>query len=111
MILEEIEGSVKVTLAGKTLSIGENVADYAKGILVIGTGKAIFRVDPSATFEVKGVEVVAEEVAVPAAPAPTPAPVPASVFTPAPVETAPVAELVPAPVEAPSPAAQETAKK
>jgi hypothetical protein len=100
MILEEIEGSVKVTFAGKTLSIGDSADDYSKAVLVIGTGKAIFRLDPSSTFEVKGVEVVVEET-----PAPAPAP------APAPVEAAPVAERIPEPVETPSPVAEETITK
>ena len=100
MILEEIEGSVKVTCAGVALSIGDSVDDYSKGVLVIGAGKAIFRVDPSCTFDIKGVEIVAEE-------APTPVPAP----TPAPVEAAPVAERVPEPVEATSPAAEEESAK
>jgi hypothetical protein len=98
MILEEIEGNVKITCAGVALSVGDTVDDYSKSVLVIGIGKAIFRVDPSCTFDVKGVEVAVEEVA-------TPAP------TPAPVEAAPVAERVPEPVETPSPVTEEEPAK
>ena len=101
MILEEIEGSVTVTYAGKTLRIGDSADDYSKGVFVVGAGKAIFRVDSSCTFEVKGVqgESYAE-----AAPMPAPTPVPA----PAPkVEAAPVAERVTPPVETPSEPAKE----
>ena len=54
MILEQIEGNVKVTFAGKTLVVGDAVDDYSKTLSVIGTGKAVFRIDPNATFEVKG---------------------------------------------------------
>jgi hypothetical protein len=85
MILEEIEGNVKVTFAGKTLSVGDSADDYSRSVSVIGTGKAIFRIDPSATFEVKGVKAAAEEV-----PAPTPTPK---------VQAAPIAERVTPPVE------------
>jgi len=98
MILEEIEGIVKVTCNGTALSVGDTVDDYSKSVLVIGVGKATFRVDPSCTFDVKGVEVVAEE-----KPAPAPAP--------APVEAAPVAERVPEPVETPSTSAEEEPAK
>jgi len=93
MILEELEGNVKVTFAGKTLSVGDSADDYSKGVLVIGTGKAIFRLDPSATFEVKGVETVVEEkpTTVPVStPVPTPAPTPAPI--PAPVPQVPIVE-------------------
>ena len=72
MILEEIEGTVSVMYAGKTLSVGDSAEDYSKGVFVVGSGKAIFRIDPCATFEIKGVE--AESAAAPA-PAPAPAPV------------------------------------
>jgi hypothetical protein len=89
MILEEIEGNVKVTFAGKTLSVGDSADDYSKSVSVIGTGKAIFRIDPSATFEVKGVKA-AEEV-----PAPAPK-----------VEAAPIAERVTPPVETASKTAE-----
>jgi hypothetical protein len=93
MILEEIEGSVRIMYAGKTLSVGDSADDYSKGVFVVGSGKAIFRVDPSSTFEVKGVEAES---------APTPAPAPA----PAPVQAAPAA-LVPTPMETPSQAAPQ----
>ena len=98
MILEEIEGNVRITYAGKTLSIGDSADDYSKGVFVVGAGKAIFRIDPNATFEVKGIEA---ESYTEAAPAPTPAP----------VEAAPVAERVTPPVEAPSTPAEEASKK
>ena len=93
MILEEIEGSVRIMYAGKTLSVGDSADDYSKGVFVVGSGKAIFRVDPSSTFEVKGVEAES---------APTPAPAPA----PAPVQAAPAA-LVPTPMETSSQAAPQ----
>ena len=105
MILEEIEGNVKVVLNGKTLSLGSSFDDGEYSSLkVIGTGKAIFRTSPSTTAELRG-----EEAAVVPAPAPAPVPAPA----PAPVvEAAPVAELVPTPVETTStPAEEETSKK
>jgi len=92
MILEEIEGNVKVTFAGKTLSVGDSADDYSKSVSVIGTGKAIFRIDPSATFEVKGVKAAEE--------APTPAPTPK-------VQAAPIAERVTPPVETASKTAEE----
>jgi len=95
MILEEIEGSVTVTYAGKTLSVGDSADDYSKGVFVFGAGKAIFRVDPSSTFEVKGVKAETAESA--------PAPVV--------VEAAPVVEVVPAPMEAPVEVTEESAKK
>jgi len=56
MILEEIEGNVNITYAGKTMVVGDSADDYSKGVFVVGKGKAIFRVDPSSTFEVKGIE-------------------------------------------------------
>jgi hypothetical protein len=61
MILEEIEGNVNITYAGKTMSLGDSAEDYSKGVFVVGSGKAIFRVDPSSTFEIKGVEAAAYE--------------------------------------------------
>ena len=98
MILEEIEGNVKVVLNGKTLSLGSSFDDGEYSSLkVIGSGKAIFRTSPSTTAELRG-----EEASVVPAPAPAPAP----------VKAAPVAELVPTPVETPSaPAKEETSKK
>jgi hypothetical protein len=97
MILEEIEGSVSVTYAGKTLSVGDSADDYSKGVFVVGAGKAIFRVDPSSTFEVKGVQGESYSEA-----ASIPAPV---------VEAVPVVEVVSAPMEAPVEVAEESAKK
>ena len=93
MILEEIDGSVRIMYAGKTLSVGDFAEDYSKGIFVVGAGKAIFRVDPSSTFEIKGVEgeSYSEAAPIPApapapAPAPTPAPTPEAVKEPSPPE-------------------------
>ena len=97
MILEEIEGSVRIMYAGKTLSVGDSADDYSKGVFVVGKGKAIFRVDSSSTFEVKGIE--AENAPVPA-PAPEPIPEPV-------VEAAPVVEVVPPPMETPSEVTKE----
>jgi hypothetical protein len=97
MILEEIEGSVTVTYAGKTLSVGDSADDYSKGVFVVGAGKAIFRVDPSSTFEVKGVQGESYSEA-----ASIPAPV---------VEATPVVEVVSAPMEAPVEVTEESAKK
>ena len=103
MILEEIEGSVRIMYAGKTLSIGDSADDYSKGVFVVGAGKAIFRVDSSSTFEIKGIEAenAPTPEPIPAAPAPVPTPV---------VEAAPVVELVPAPVETPSEVTEAPAK-
>ena len=111
MILEEIDGNVKVTvLRGNgiaVVAVGEYISDHESStISVIGAGKAVIRVDPSCTFDIKGIE--AEGTAAPApAPAPTPAPAPA----PAPVEAAPVVEVVASAVETPSAPAEEAAKK
>ena len=96
MILEEIEGSVRIMYAGKTLSVGDSADDYSKGVFVVGAGKAIFRVDPSSTFEVKGVQGESYSEA-----ASIPAPV---------VEAAPVVEVVSAPMEAPVEVTEEPAK-
>jgi hypothetical protein len=99
MILEEIDGDVKVVLNGKALSINDSIEDAQWPLVaVLGKGKATFRVDPSCTVEVKGVAVVVEE----AAPAPKAAPkaVPK-------VEAAPVAERVTPPMETPGEAATE----
>jgi hypothetical protein len=96
MILEEIEGSVTVTYAGKTLSVGDSADDYSKGVFVVGAGKAIFRVDPSSTFEVKGVQGESYSEA-------------ASISAPV-VEAAPVVEVVSAPMEAPVEVTEEPAK-
>ena len=94
MILEEIEGSVTVTYAGKTLRVGDSAEDYSKGVFVVGAGKAIFRVDSSCTFEVKGVEGES-------APAPKAAP------KAAPVEAAPVVEVVTPTMETPGEVTKE----
>jgi hypothetical protein len=99
MILEEIDGDVKVVLNGKTLAIGDSVQDHQYALIaVLGKGKATFRVDPSCTVEVKGVAVVVEETA----PAPKAAPKAAPK-----VEAAPVAERVTPPMETPGEAATE----
>jgi hypothetical protein len=99
MILEEIDGDVKVVLNGKSLSVNDSIEDAQWPLVaVLGKGKATFRVDPSCTVEVKGVEVVVEE----AAPAPKAAPK----ATPK-VEAAPVAERVTPPMETPGEAATE----
>lgn len=99
MILEEIDGDVKVVLNGKTLSINDSIADAQWPLVaVLGKGKATFRVDPSCTVEVKGVAVVVEE----AAPAPKAVPKAAPK-----VEAAPVAEQVTPPMETPGEAATE----
>ena len=94
MILEEIDGDVKVVLNGKALSINDSIEDAQWPLVaVLGKGKATFRVDPSCTVEVKGVEVVVEEA--------TPAPKAAPKAAPK-VEAAPVAERVTPPMETPS---------
>lgn len=99
MILEEIDGDVKVVLNGKTLAIGDSVQDHQYALIaVLGKGKATFRVDPSCTVEVKGVAVVVEETA----PAPKAAPKAAPK-----VEAAPVAERGTPPMETPGEAATE----
>lgn len=73
MILEEIDGDVKVVLNGKALAVGNDIPDAHYALVsVIGKGKATFRVDPSCTVEVKGIE---SENATAPAPAPAPAPV------------------------------------
>jgi len=64
MILEEIDGDVKVVLNGKTLAIGDSIEDHQYAfVAVLGKGKATFRVDPSCTIETKGVEAAVEAVA------------------------------------------------
>jgi hypothetical protein len=100
MILEEIDGDVKVVLNGKSLSVNDSIEDAQWPLVaVLGKGKSTFRIDPSCTVEVKGVEVVVEE----AAPAPKAAPKAAPK-----VEAAPVAERVTPPMETPGEAATET---
>ena len=99
MILEEIDGDVKVVLNGKSLSVNDSIEDAQWPLVaVLGKGKATFRVDPSCTVEVKGVEVVVEEAA--------PAPKAATKAAPK-VEAAPVAERVTPPMETPGEAATE----
>jgi hypothetical protein len=95
MILEEIDGDVKVVLNGKTLAIGDSIEDHQYALVaVLGKGKATFRVDPSCTIETKGVEAVVEAPVVKAAKAAVK------------VEAAP-AEVVTPIVETPSKAAKE----
>ena len=95
MILEEIDGDVKVALNGKALAVGDSIEDSQYPLVaVIGKGKATFRVDSSCTIETKGVEAVVEA----AAPAPAPAPAP---------KAAPAAKAAPAPQ--PEPAAETPA--
>lgn len=107
MILEEIDGDVVVTIIKQSgekavVVIGDYISDHESStICVTGIGKATVRVDPSCTFDIKG---VVEEGETPATPTPEPTPAPV-------VEAAPVAEVVPAPVETPSAPAEEIAKK
>jgi len=92
MILEEIDGDVKVVLNGKALSVNDSIEDGQWPLVaVLGKGKATFRVDPSCTVEIKGVAVVVEE---------------APVVKAAKVEAAP-AEVVTPIVETPSEATKE----
>ena len=88
MILEEIDGDVKVVLNGKALAVGNSIEDSQWPLVgVIGKGKATFRVDPSCTVEVKGVVATVENVApVPVKAAAKAEAAPAVVVTPA-VET------------------------
>ena len=68
MILEEIDGDVKVVLNGKTLAIGDSVEDHQYSLVaVLGKGKATFRVDPNCTIQTKGVETTVEAPVVTAA--------------------------------------------
>ena len=107
MILEEVTGDIVVTVmkengATAVVAIGDYISDHESStICVTGVGKATVRVDPSCTFDIKGVvgEVVEQ------APVPTPEP------TPAPVEAAPVAEVVAPTVEATSEVAEAPTKK
>ena len=84
MILEEIDGEVKVVLNGKALTVGSSIEDSQWPLVgVIGKGKATFRVDPSCTVEVKGVET--DTSTIKTAPVAEKAPI---------AEKAPVAEIV-----------------
>ena len=57
MILEEIDGDVKVILKGQPLTLGSPIEDKDFSLVTVtGKGKVIFRVDPSTTVEAKGVE-------------------------------------------------------
>ena len=95
MILEEIDGDVKVVLNGKALAIGDSIEDHQYALVaVLGKGKATFRVDPSCTIETKGVEAVVE------------IPVVKTAKATVKVEAAP-AEVVTPIVETPSKAAKE----
>ena len=95
MILEEIDGDVKVVLNGKALAVGNSIEDSQWPLVgVIGKGKATFRVDPSCTIEVKGVVAVVETPVVKVAKATVK------------VEAAPAEVVTPA-VETPSEAAKE----
>ena len=88
MIFEQVDGDVKAILNGKTLVVGDSIEDSQWSLVsVFGTGKVIFRVDPSCTVERVGVKAPVEEVA---KPAPVSAPKPAPV--PEPVTEAPKAE-------------------
>ena len=115
MILEEITGDVVVTVmkengATAVVAIGDYISDHESStICVTGAGKATVRVDPSCTFDIKG--VVGEVVEQAPAPAPAPAPVTTPVPTPAPVEAAPVAEVVAPTVEATSEVTEKPATK
>ena len=61
MILEEITGDVVVTVmkengATAVVAIGDYISDHESStICVTGVGKATVRVDPSCTFDIKGV--------------------------------------------------------
>lgn len=93
MILEEIDGDVKVVLNGKALAVGNSIEDSQWPLVgVIGKGKATFRVDPSCTVEVKGVVAAVEDVA--------PVPAKAAAKAAAKAEAAPAVIVTPA-VETP----------
>lgn len=98
MILEETEGNVVVTLEGKQVVVGTYFEDSMyPAVSVLGTGKAIFRVDPSSTVERKGLMLGTRTEDTPVV-APRTPPAPA---------TAPVAERVTPPVETPSESTKE----
>jgi hypothetical protein len=89
MILEQIDGDVKVVLNGRTLVIGDSIEDSQWPLVaVLGVGKSTFRVDANCTVERVGVKATVEEVI------PTPAPAPV-------VEAAPVAARVTPAMETP----------
>ena len=103
MILEETSGDVVVTLEGKQVVVGTYFEDNKySAVSVIGTGKAIFRVDPSSTVERKGLMLGTPTENTPVVAPKTP-PAPAT----APVEAAPVAERVTPAVETPSEVTKE----
>jgi len=96
MILEEIDGDVKVVLNGKNLTIGDTIEDNQYPLVaVIGTGKATFRVDANCTVETKGAKPTEEIVAAPVVekPAAKSAAKPAAKLAP---EPAPKVEETPA---------------
>lgn len=103
MILEEIEGNVKVTMikengATVVVAVGDYISDHESSTLcVIGEGKAHIRVDPSCTFELRGKPAETAEAA------------PVAETPPAP--PAPPAPPVEAPVESPKEAPEEPAAK
>jgi hypothetical protein len=73
MILEEIDGDIKVIFNKKTLVVGDSVEDSQYALIdVLGIGKAIFRTGPSTTTEINGkptptpVGVVPNTIAAPA---------------------------------------------
>jgi hypothetical protein len=96
MILEEINGDVRVVLNGRTLAVGDSIEDSQYSLVaVLGVGKAMFRVSPNTTTELKGTkEPVIENT--PPPPPPTPK-----------VEAAPVVERVPPAMETPSETTEE----
>ena len=115
MILEEVTGDVVVTVmkengATVVVAVGDYISDHESStICVTGVGKATVRVDPSCTFDIKGVVAEVAEQAPVTKTMPKPAPAPAP--TPAPVEAAPVAEVVAPTVEATSEVAEAPTKK
>ena len=103
MILEETSGDVIVTLEGKQVVVGTYFEDNMyPAVSVIGTGKAIFRVDSCSTVERKGLMLGTMTEDTPII-APRTPPAPAT----SPVEAAPVAERVTPPVETPSEPTEE----
>ena len=101
MILEETSGDILVTINGKKVAVGNSFDDSMYPIvLVTGTGKAIFRVDPNSTIERSGVPVLEAMGRGEGIPNPAPEPEPV-------VEAAPVAERVTPAVETPSEVTKE----